>query len=212
MNRPMIILGAALGLFGLPASAGSITGKIRLANVTGASSNPAAGENENVVIWLESQEENAKPPDTAALRISQHNLQFSPDFVVAVKGQKIEMPNDDNVAHNVYSFAGANQFNLGIYGKGEDRSVTFENTGVVDIYCSLHPQMHARAFVVPTPYFVRSLPGQSFTINDVPPGRYVLKAWHERSRMLSKTIVVSKTGTVTENLVLERALPTTSKK
>jgi hypothetical protein len=143
------------------------------------------------------------------LKISQRNLQFSPEFAVAVKGQKVDMPNDDDVAHNVFSFTGMNQFNLGVYAKGEFRSVSFDKTGIVDVFCSIHHQMHARIFVVPTRYFVSSVPGQSFTINDVPPGRYVLKAWHERSRMLERTVVVPKSGVVTENVVLENA-PTTA--
>jgi len=189
----------------LPANAGTVSGKIRLGNVasTGTGTSQAAGEKENVVIWLEGQDQ-GKPPETA-LKISQKNLQFSPDFLVAVKGQKVDMPNDDDVAHNVFSFTGMSQFNLGVYAKGEFRSVSFDKTGIVDVFCSIHRQMHARIFVVPTRYFVSSVPGQTFSIKDVPPGRYVLKAWHERSRMLERTVVVPKNGAVTENVVLENA-------
>lgn len=185
----------------LPALAGTVSGKIKLAGASTASSSHAAGDKENVVIWLEGQQE-ATPPDTA-VRISQRNLQFSPDFLIAVKGQRVDMPNDDDVAHNVFSFTGMNQFNLGIYAKGEYRSVTFEKTGIVDMFCSIHRQMHARIFVVPTKYFASALPGQSFSISDVPAGKYVMKAWHERSRMLEMTVIVPRTGVVNENVVLE---------
>jgi plastocyanin len=191
----------------IPANAGTVSGKIRLGNVSATGTNQQAGEKENVVIWLEGQDQ-AKPPETA-LKISQKNLQFNPDFLVVVKGQKVDMPNDDDVAHNVFSFTGMNQFNLGVYAKGEFRSVSFDKTGIVDVFCSIHRQMHARIFVVPTRYFVSSVPGQTFTMTDVPPGRYVLKAWHERSRMLERTVVVPKSGAITENIVLENA-PTTA--
>jgi plastocyanin len=200
VNRRLIIAAALLGIFALPASAGTVSGRIRLASVS-ASAGAPAGDKEHVVIWLEGQEE-SKPPETS-VRISQHNLQFSPDFLIAVKGQRVDMPNDDDVAHNVFSFTGMNQFNLGIYAKGESRSETFDKTGIVDLFCSIHRQMHARIFVVPTKYFAGALPGQSFSIADIPPGKYVLKAWHERSRMLERTVIVPKTGVVTENLVLE---------
>ncbi len=200
VNRLLIVAAALLGIFALPASAGTVSGRIRLASVS-ASAGAPAGDKEHVVIWLEGQEE-SKPPEIP-VRISQHDLQFSPDFLIAVKGQRVDMPNDDDVAHNVFSFTGMNQFNLGIYAKGENRSVTFDKTGIVDMFCSIHHQMHARIFVVPTKYFAGALPGQSFSITDVPPGKYVLKAWHERSRMLERTVVVPKTGAVTENLVLE---------
>jgi len=194
----LVVLGMLLTV---PANAGGISGKIRLANVSGTAANQASGDKENVVIWLEGTHD-SRPPETP-IRISQRNLQFSPEFVVAVKGQKIEMPNDDDVVHNVYSFTGASQFNLGLYGKGEVRVVTLEQTGIVDVFCSIHHQMHARVFVVPTKYFASSIPGHSFTLSDVPPGKYVLKAWHQRSRMMEKTIVVPGSGSVTADITLE---------
>lgn len=204
MNRHLIVPASMLAVLlavAIPASAGSVTGKIRLDKVASASAGTPAGDKEHVVIWLEGQDDPRPPQD--AVRISQRNLQFSPDFLIAVRGQRVDMPNDDDVAHNVFSFTGMNTFNLGIYPKGEYRSVTFDKTGIVDLFCSIHRDMHARIFVVPTRYYAGALPGQLFSINDVPPGKYVLKAWHERSRMLERTVIVPKTGVVTENLVLE---------
>jgi plastocyanin len=200
--RLSIIVTSALAmLLTLPANAGSVSGKIRLANVSTPAANQAAGEKENVVIWLEGAHD-SRPPETT-IKISQRSLQFSPDFAIAVKGQKVEMPNDDDVVHNVYSFTGQNQFNLGLYAKGESRTVVFDQTGIVDVFCSIHHRMHARVFVVPTRYFANGMPGHSFTLADVPPGKYVLKAWHQRSRMMQKTIVVPPSGTVTADINLE---------
>jgi plastocyanin len=201
VNRLSIVVLLVMGVSFLPAQAGNVSGKIRLAKTSGAAEEQAAGGKENVVLWLEGATE-SKPPDMP-VRISQKNLQFAPQFVVAVIGQKIEMPNDDDVVHNVYSFTGASTFNLGLYAKGEVRNVAFDHVGIVDVFCSIHPQMHARIFVVPTKYFAASLPGHSFSLTDVPPGKYVLKAWHERSRMLERTVIVPNSGTITADIVLE---------
>jgi hypothetical protein len=47
----------------------------------------------------------------------------------------------------------------------------------------------------------------------VPPGKYVLKVWHERSRMLEKSVIVPRTGVLSQNLVLENsAVPATTAK
>jgi len=200
--RASIIVSFAVAMFlTVTAHAGSVSGKIRLANVSTPAANQAAGEKENVVIWLEGTHD-SKPPETT-IKISQRSLQFSPDFAIAVRGQKVEMPNDDDVVHNVYSFTGQNQFNLGLYAKGESRTVVFDQTGIVDVFCSIHHQMHARVFVVPTKYFANGMPGHSFTLADVPPGKYVLKAWHQRSHMMEKTIIVPATGSVTADINLE---------
>ncbi|HEY3767536.1 MAG TPA: hypothetical protein VGN44_02585 [Candidatus Angelobacter sp.] len=207
MTRNWIAMLVAFGsLLVVPAHAGTISGKIKLANVSGPVANQAAGGRETVVIWLEGVHD-AKPPETP-VKISQHNLQFAPEFAIAVTGQKVEMPNDDDVVHNVYSFTGTSQFNLGLYGKGEMRSVSFDQAGIVDVFCSIHHQMHARVFVVPTKYFANSLPGHTFTLTDVPPGKYVLKAWHERSHMIEKTIVVPASGVVTSDIMLENGAQT----
>jgi len=201
VRSSIISLLFAAMLLTVPAHAGNVSGKIRLANVSTPAANQAAGEKENVVIWLEGAHD-SKPPETT-IKISQRSLQFSPEFAIAVKGQKIEMPNDDDVVHNVYSFTGLNQFNLGLYAKGESRTVVFDQTGIVDVFCSIHHQMHARVFVVPTKYFANGMPGHSFTLADVPPGKYVLKAWHQRSHMMEKTIIVPATGNVTVDINLE---------
>lgn len=201
MIRLSIIASLALGMLAaVPANAGNVSGKIRLGTVSTSAASHAA-EKENVVIWLEGAHD-SKPPDTP-IKISQKSLQFSPEFAIAVKGQKVQMPNDDDVVHNVYSFNGINQFNLGLYGKGEVRTVTFEQPGIVDVFCSIHHQMHARVFVVPTKYFANSMPGHSFTLADVPPGKYVLKAWHQRSRMIERTITVPASGNITADITLE---------
>jgi plastocyanin len=199
----------AFGMLSIaPAHAGTISGKIKLANVSGPVANQAAGGKENVVIWLEGVHD-TKPPE-GPIKIFQRNLQFAPEFAIVVTGQKVEMPNDDDVVHNVYSFTGTSQFNLGLYGKGESRTVSFDQAGIVDVFCSIHHQMHARVFVVPSRYFANSLPGHSFTLTDVPPGRYVLKAWHERSHMIEKTIVVPASGSVTADITLENGAQTTT--
>lgn len=201
MNRWLVVAVSMVAvLLSVPAGAGTVSGKIVLAKESSASGAPA-GKNEPVVIWLEGQEQ-PRPPETP-LKLAQHDLQFSPDFLVAVKGQKVDMPNDDDVAHNVFSFTGMNTFNLGIYPKGESRSVTFKSTGIVDVFCSIHRQMHARIFVVPTRYYANALPGQVFSIKAVPPGKYILKAWHERSRMLESAVVVPSSGGVKQDVVLE---------
>jgi plastocyanin len=186
----------------LPVHAGTINGNVRLANSSGTSTTPTAGDREPVVLWL--QESNAvNTPTPPPLTISQRKLQFTPNFLVVPQGRTINFPNDDDVAHNVYVIAGPNQFNFGLYPKGQEKSMVFSQPGLVDMYCSIHPQMHARIFVVPSPYFATTLPGHSFSIANVPPGRYTLKVWHERSHILTKTVTVPANGAVNENITLE---------
>src|SRR5436190_1167396 len=73
------------------------------------------------------------------------------------------------------------QFDLDRYGQGQSKSVPFNNVGLAQIFCNIHPQMKASLLVVPNRYFARADAEGHFAIHDVPPGRYVLIGWGLRS-------------------------------
>ena len=68
---------------------------------------------------------------------------------------------------------------LGLYKNGAKKDFTFATPGLVRIYCNIHPQMSAFLQVMENPYFAWTNPDGGFLIDDVPPGNYRLKAWHE---------------------------------
>ena len=116
----------------------------------------------------------------SAEAIRQSGASFEPDFLVVSRGQRIEMPNDDVIYHNVFSYSEPNDFDLGMYAAGESRTLQFEHGGLVRIYCSIHDEMNGLIFVSPSPLF--STPGATggYLIADVPPGTYQLHVWSER--------------------------------
>src|SRR5262244_1577762 len=74
------------------------------------------------VVWLEGQASFA--PSKVRPVMAQRGGQFAPPFLVVVAGETVEMPNQDDVAHNVYSVSAAKSFNLGYYAKGDHKFVT----------------------------------------------------------------------------------------
>jgi hypothetical protein len=100
--------------------------------------------------------------------------------VVVPIGSTVRFPNHDPFNHNVFSLSEPNSFDLGLYGRGEAKSQTFTQPGLVRVYCNVHPRMVAYVFVMANRLYAQ--PGQdgSFTIENVPPGRYRLHVWHER--------------------------------
>jgi hypothetical protein len=123
-------------------------------------------------------------------------MRFFPSLLVVVSGQTVQMPNDDNVAHNVFSFSPSKKFNLGIYPKGEHKEVTFEQAGVVDIFCSIHQQMKGRILVVPNPFYSRTRGDGNYLIASVPAGKYTLRMWSENGALEAKEVVVPEKGDV----------------
>jgi hypothetical protein len=117
------------------------------------------------------------PPIAPGL-IRQRDAQFLPGFSIAPAGAEIQVLNDDDIFHNVFSFSGANAFDLGLYPRGESRTVRLLHPGEVHVYCSIHESMSALILVVPTPYYAQTDAEGAFRIRGVVPGRYRLRTWN----------------------------------
>ena len=63
------------------------------------------------------------------------------------KGQTVTFKNEDNVAHNVFS-KGA-KFNLKIQAPGEQKSFVFDEPGIHEVRCAIHPRMMLKVKVMP---------------------------------------------------------------
>ncbi|MFQ6618386.1 MAG: carboxypeptidase regulatory-like domain-containing protein, partial [Fidelibacterota bacterium] len=122
-----------------------------------------------------------------------------------LKGTTVDFLNSDEVKHNVFSPDKiADKFNLGTYGKGVKRSHTFDKVGVAVILCNVHTEMEAYIVVLPTPFFAMTDGDGNFRIENVHPGEYTIKTWHEKMREVSQNIRVEP-GKITElNIVLKR--------
>jgi plastocyanin len=180
-----------------PASAGEVRGRIGL-GVQGVSLEDTGP----IVVYLES----AGPPLHFALpkrplEIHQRDASFAPAFLVIAAGETVVMPNDDVIFHNVFSYSTPNDFDLGLYPRGDSRAKTFQYPGVVRIYCSIHESMSATIFVAPSIWHAIAGPHGEFAIPDVPAGKYRLRTWNRRLPPASQLVEVG-TGVVTADLVV----------
>jgi plastocyanin len=131
------------------------------------------------VVFLIPQDRPApvEPPETRAV-VHQKNANFEPSFLAIRKGQTVDFVNDDDIAHNVFSFSPRKKFDLGIYPKGQKKSVTFDREGPVLYFCSIHESMNGIIYVVPSPYYALTNSLGNYAIDAVPPGRYIVRTWH----------------------------------
>ncbi len=148
---------------------------------------PPSGEErkdefQNIVVYLRSSELSMPATgDGPVAKIEQRGETFIPHVLPIVKGSTVSFPNEDPIFHNVFSLSGAKSFDLGRYPKGDTRSVTFEKSGIVPVFCHLHSDMSAIIVVLDNPFFAVPDQAGQYRIEGVPPGRYTLVAWHERS-------------------------------
>ena len=188
----------ALALLALSSSAlaGTISGTVA---VTDKGGRPASDLQETVV-YLEGVKAKPKPLTASVVM---RGKAFQPHLVVVPVGSSVAFPNEDPILHNAFSVSGENRFDLELYKRPQSKSQTFQKPGVVRVYCNIHPQMSAIVLVADSAHFAKAGADGAFSIEDVPAGRYVLRAWHERGGEASQELTVPADGVVSAQLALD---------
>lgn len=76
-----------------------------------------------------------------SIDVSQQDKKFDKTQVTIKAGDSINFVNQDPFFHNIFSLSDAKTFDLGSFPKGESRSITFDQPGVIDVECAIHPEM-----------------------------------------------------------------------
>ena len=155
----------------------------------------------NAVISIEAPGLALTPP-AEPVQIDQKGFRFLPHITVAVPGTTIRFLNNDPEPHNVYSPEG--RYNLGTWPTGETRDHVFEKPGIFTQLCNIHPDMLAHVVVLETPHFAVTDADGRFEVQGVPPGKYLLWAWHEKKDGLEREITVEAGQVLDLDLVIEQ--------
>ena len=153
------------------AGAGTVAGRVTL---VGAGKDRADGSYS--VIWIVGAHASA---GAAMGAMKSSSMRFDPRVIAVPKNATVEFPNADPIYHNVFSVSGSNRFDLGLYRGGSSKSKTFDQPGLVRIYCNIHPQMVGFVMVVDSDFVAVTGPDGAFRFDNVPSGPYVVKAWNE---------------------------------
>jgi len=127
--------------------------------------------------------------------IDNSRCRFVPHVLAASVGQFVLLKNTDPILHTAHAYftAGQPQFNVGLYPSKVSRK-PLVSPGVIKIVCEGHPGMSAYIVVAEHPYqSVTDIYGE-YLINEVPPGTYKLKAWHESLGTQEKQVEVKPGG------------------
>jgi plastocyanin len=181
MKRSLVLAVLMMTAF-VTSEAGTISGKV----------SGVAGES---VIYIDTIAEKTFPAPTQHPVVDQKGLVFQPHITVVLAGTMVDFLNSDTVAHNVFwTSIGGNKklgHNLGTWPKGDKRSFKFDTSGVVPLFCNVHPEMSAYIVVVPTAYFATSDQAGNYKVENVPDGSYTVTAWHEGAKNQSKPVTAS---------------------
>src|SRR5260370_32324516 len=135
---PRLLLNALFVLSALqsPATRGAhVTGRIVILEKNNKPS-PDLGD---AVLYLEGSA--AAPAKPVTVEIAITDKTYAPHVVVVPVGSTVRFPKHDPLDHNVFSLSEPNQFDLGLYGRGEAKGHTSSNPGLVRGYSNVPPPM-----------------------------------------------------------------------
>jgi len=91
----------------------------------------------------------AGPAQAGEHLVTQKNKSFSVKKLTVKVGDTVKFLNEDSFAHNVFSLSAPKSFDLGSFGNGGTKTVTFDKPGKVEVECAVHPDMRLDIEVTP---------------------------------------------------------------
>jgi plastocyanin len=173
-----------------------ITGRVRFEGGTPA----------EAYVYLEGMRVAMRPQ---TVEIHQKRKQFSPRVSVVPLGTRLLFPNDDPVAHNVFSPTPEQAFDLGKVQAGDKPNpVVLSKPGPLEIFCNIHPNMAADVLVVSNPHWARVGPDGAFDLADVPLGTRRIVLWGPNLRSVAERVeLTAKGAAVTFNAQAQNSKP-----
>ncbi|MFN0150378.1 MAG: carboxypeptidase regulatory-like domain-containing protein [bacterium] len=144
--------------------------------------------------------------------IANRGCQYEPRVQVVPVGARIAVRNDDPILHNTHAYFGDTQslFNIALPIQDLQVKKDLSKAGLVRLECDAgHTWMRGYVLVSEHPYYAVTDESGAFAIDDVPPGTYSVKVWHETLGSQTREVTFRPTETTTLEFDLLPAPPAT---
>jgi hypothetical protein len=145
--------------------------------------NVVAGPNnslKNVVVYISAGIQDEPAPTQAAM-LKQRGCRYIPHVLAMETNQEIWVQNDDSVAHTVHPLARINkELNRSQPPGTPPMVIKYDKPEVIRVKCELHPWMRGVFVVLKNSHYSVSDESGGFSLPNLPPGKYTIKAWHEQ--------------------------------
>ena len=138
------------------------------------------GALKNVVVYISAGPPEETTPHSQPVSITQKGCRFAPHVVAAQVNQELQVLNKDSMSHNIHPFPNINrEWNKAQPAGSPPLSESFAREEIMPVRCNIHPWMRSYFVVLKTSHFSVTGENGAFTLNDLPPGKYTITAWHE---------------------------------
>ena len=136
-------------------------------------------------------------PKAVKTTVDQHGCKFV-QHVTAMMPGEMELKNSDDILHNIHTYSTANpSINKAQPKFKKVMTEKFEKPEIIKLTCDVHSWMLGWLAVMPNPYFGVTGGDGTVKIENVPPGKYKVEAWHETLGKQTKDVEV-KAGQATK--------------
>jgi hypothetical protein len=136
-------------------------------------------------------------PKAVKATVDQHGCKFVPHVTAMTPGE-LELKNSDDILHNIHTYSTANpSINKAQPKFKKVMTEKFEKPEFIKLTCDVHSWMLGWVAVMPNPFFGVTDGSGNAKIENVPPGKYTVEAWHETLGKQTKEVEV-KAGQATK--------------
>lgn len=135
------------------------------------------------------------PAPSEAAVLDQDGCVYVPHVVGVQVGQTLEIKNSDGLLHNINARPTEQRgFNVSQPTNMTTQRTFSQPEVMIPVECDVHGWMEAYIGVSEHPYFVVTGEDGSFEISNLPPGDYVIEAWHEEYGTQTQNVTVPASG------------------
>ena len=148
---------------------------------------------QNAFVWVKKGlDEYGFDTPANSVTLDQKGCLYTPHVLGLQIKQKLKILNSDSTTHNIHPLPKNNrEWNQSQRAKGNPLIRSFPRAEImIPVKCNVHPWMKSYVGVVSHPYFFVTGANGSFELKDLPPGDYVIEAWHERFGVQEQHVTV----------------------
>jgi len=146
----------------------------------------------NVVLYISAGETDNSPAPSTPVLYDQQGCHYTTHVLAFRVGQEVRISNSDPFAHNIHPLAKVNREWNKMQPPGTPPfSYAYDHEEFIHIKCNIHSWVEGYFVVLKTSHFAVTGEDGRFVLPDLPPGHYVVTAWHETYGTQSKEITVS---------------------
>jgi hypothetical protein len=160
----------------------------------------------SVVVWITDIRSGKSLPVDRRFQLSNEDCMLSPKVQAVLAHSTLNVVSDDVALHRDRIInVGTGELEAIAPFNDNGEVVPFDSlldkTEQLEIVCDLHPWAKAHILVFDHPYFATTDKSGTFSIDDVPPGTYHIKAWHPLLGVAEQSVTI--TSGQTSNLALK---------